>query len=250
MRLTQLLQGQRRRESSGIPHFQAVCEQHDLHAAIVRVIAVSHGVDDCLGHHFHRDFVRPGRPCALRSGADRSVYLTEHEISRLIDQIERRALVNLIRRDGLGDLGSMEMSAPYFGGNQESLRLLSKQQHGGIRDPITVQQIQVLQQLPRRRPLRKWELANVACRADELRHPLEVEIIHRGVAARSPVKWPPADHLPGFQILYQRCVHACLQFRDGVESLPDQSRLSLGYQRLHFRVSRAVTDDLQEDKAV
>ena len=82
------------------------------------------------------------------------------------------------------------MSAPDFGRNQESLQLLSKQQHRGIRDPIPVQQIQVLQQLRRRRPLRKWELANAACGADELRHPLEIEIVQRGITARSRVKWP------------------------------------------------------------
>ena len=103
VRLPQFFQGQRRWEPAEVADLQAVGEQHDLHAAVVRVVAVSNGVDYGFGHDFHGDFICPWGTCAFRPGADGSVDLAEHEVHRLIDQLERGALVNLVGRNRLGD---------------------------------------------------------------------------------------------------------------------------------------------------
>ena len=54
------------------------------------------------------------------------------------------ALVHVVGRNRLGYLGSVEVSAPDFGADQESLRLRPEQQHHRIRQPSLVQQVQML----------------------------------------------------------------------------------------------------------
>ena len=133
VRFTQLLQRERRRKAAGVPHFGPVREEHDLHAAVVRVVAMCHGVDDGFGHDFRRDLVHSGSTGALRPRADGSVNLAEHEVHRLIDQLEHRALVDLVRRNRLGDLGSVIVGAPDLRGHEKSLRRPPEQKYGGVR---------------------------------------------------------------------------------------------------------------------
>ena len=66
VRFAQLLERQRRWKPAGIPDFQSVRKEHDLHAAIVRIVVMRHGVNDRFGHHLRRDFVRPRRPDSFR----------------------------------------------------------------------------------------------------------------------------------------------------------------------------------------
>ena len=54
MHVAELGQGVGRRQRPGNPHFEAVCEEHDLHAAGAGVVPVSHGVDDGLRHYLPR----------------------------------------------------------------------------------------------------------------------------------------------------------------------------------------------------
>ena len=184
VRFSQILQSQRWRKPAGVADLQAVREQHDLHATVVRVVPMHHRIDDGFGHDFHGNLVRPGRPGALRTSTDTAVDLAEHEVHRLIDQLERGALVDLIRRNRLGDLRPVKMSAPDLGRDEKALRRLSEQQDRSVRRPPFVQQVQMLQQLWCRRPLRERELPDQARRADELRHALDVEVVQCGSRAR------------------------------------------------------------------
>ena len=54
-----------------------------------------HRVDDGFGRDLHGDLIRSGRPGALRTGTDATVDLAEHEVHRLIDKLERGALVEV-----------------------------------------------------------------------------------------------------------------------------------------------------------
>ena len=206
VRFPQLLQSQRRRKSAGVADLQAVREQHDLHTAVVRVVAMHHRVHDRFGQHLRRNFICPGRPCALRPRTDGPIDLGEHEIHRLIDEVERGALVDLIRRNRLGDLRSMETSAPDVGGEEKALRRLPEQQDRGVRRPALVQQVQMLQQLRTRCPLWERELSDQARGADELRHALVVEVIQCRPDARGGVERLPANQLLALQVLDQRRV--------------------------------------------
>ena len=72
VRFTQHLQREWRRKTTGIPNLQPVREEHDLHAAIARVVAMRHGVDDGFGHDLSRNLVRSGGTGAFRTRADGS----------------------------------------------------------------------------------------------------------------------------------------------------------------------------------
>ena len=96
MRDAQLLQRQRRQQPAGVPDFQAVREEHHLYAAVARIVAVRYRVDDGFGDDLRRDLVSPGRAGALRPRTHPSVDLAEHEVHGLIDQLEHRALVDLV----------------------------------------------------------------------------------------------------------------------------------------------------------
>ena len=92
----------------------------------------------------------------------------------------------------------------------------------------------MLQQLPRQRPFRERELAHSACRANELGHPLDVEVAQCRLDAWGRVEGSPADQIPALQILHQRRVESGHQLRHRAEALPDQPSLSLADQRLHL----------------
>ena len=132
MRHAQHVERQRRRQPARIPHLEPVREQHDLHTAVVRVVAVRHRVNDGFGDDLGRDLVRSGRPDSFRPRADCAIDLAKHEIHCLIDQLERRSLVDLVRWNRLRHLHAVEMGALDFGSDQEPLRRLPEQKHRGV----------------------------------------------------------------------------------------------------------------------
>ena len=79
-------------------------------------------VDDGLRHHFLWNLVPYGCLNGLRPRAHRQRDLAKHKVHCLINQIEHRAFVNLVGWDRLGDLGSMEVGALDFRGEQKPLR--------------------------------------------------------------------------------------------------------------------------------
>ena len=60
VRFTQHLQREWCRMTAGVPNLQPVREEHDLHAAIARVV-MRHGVDDGFGHDFSRNLASCAR---------------------------------------------------------------------------------------------------------------------------------------------------------------------------------------------
>ncbi len=143
MRDAQLRQGQLRRQLPRVPNLQPVGKEHHLDAGVASVVAVRHGIDDGLSHGFARELVRDGRlrtPGACAHGAGD---LGHHKVDRLVHQLERRALVDLVGRDGLAHLGAVEVQALDFGGEQEALRLVGEQKDGGVAGPPGVEQVEM-----------------------------------------------------------------------------------------------------------
>lgn len=100
MRAALLFKSQGRRQGAGIPDFKPITKEHDLDAGIAGVVAMNDGIDDGFGNHFLGNFVFRRRLGAFRPCSHPEVYLGEHEILGLIDEIENRAFVHLIRRNG------------------------------------------------------------------------------------------------------------------------------------------------------
>ena len=250
VRNAQLLQGQRRQQPARVPNLQAIREKHHLYAAVARVVAVRYRVDDGFGDDLRGNLISPGRADALRPRTHRPVDLAEHEVHGLIDQLEHRALVDLIRGDRLLDLRSVKARALDLGGDQEPLGRLPEQQYGGIGQPPLVQQVQMLQQPLGGNVLRQREVPGSARDADEEGHPLAVEIIQRRILADRRVEGSPTEQFPDFQVLHQRGVDPGLQFFQGVEPLSDQPGLSLADQRPHLRVPCAIFCALHENEAM
>ena len=92
-----------------------------MYAAVARVVAVRHGVDDGLGYHFLGHLVGYGCADALGTGADVQRDLAQHEIHRLIDQLKDRAFIDLVGWNRLGDFCSVEVGAFDLGGDQKPL---------------------------------------------------------------------------------------------------------------------------------
>ena len=103
-------------QGAGVPHFEAVLEKHDLHAGVAGVVTMHDGIDDGFGDDLLGDLVFGGNLCAVFPRAHPEVDFGEHEVFGLIDKIEDRAFVNLIRWDRLGDLVTVKVGALDFGG--------------------------------------------------------------------------------------------------------------------------------------
>ena len=66
---------------------------------------------------------------------------------RAIMSSEHGALVDLIRRDGFGGPGAVEVGTLHFGRDQETLRLSAEQQDGSVGRAPRVEQVEMRQQL-------------------------------------------------------------------------------------------------------
>ena len=147
MGFPQAFRCKRRRKLAGIPDFKPVGKEHDLHAGVAGVVAMGHGVDDGLGYGLLGKFVSGRGLHALRPGTDVPVDFGKNEIRRLIHQFENRPLIDLVRRNGFADGGTVEVHAFDFRGRQKALRLLAEQQHGRMGRAAVVQQVEMGQGL-------------------------------------------------------------------------------------------------------
>ena len=126
MGFEKLCQSERGRESTGIPDFEPVAKEHHLNAAVAVVIAVDNGIDDGLGHNLARDFVFDRGLRTMFTGTDAKVDFGHNKVNRLIYEFEGGALVNLMGGNGLGNSGTVEVSAFDLGGQREALRAFSE----------------------------------------------------------------------------------------------------------------------------
>ena len=199
VRAAQFFEGQRGRQGTGIPNFQAVLEEHDLNAGVAGVVTVHDGVDDGLGDNFLRDFVFRRRLGAVLAGADPEIDFGEHEILGLVHEIEDRAFVHLIGRDGLGHFIAVEVGAFHLGRDQEALRLFSEQQDGGMGRPLLVEQVEVGQHLMGRRVLRQREIAPTAGQPEKAGDLVLVQVVERGVSAERGIEGPQTNQFALFK---------------------------------------------------
>ena len=158
MRAAQLFKSQGRRQGAGILDFKPITKEHDLDAGIAGVVAMNDDIDDGFGNHFLGNFVFRRRLGAFHPCSHPEVYLGEHEILGLIDEIENRAFVHLIRRNGFCHFIAVKIGAFHLGGDQKTLRLFAEQQDVTIGRPALVEQVEMHQHLMRRRISRQGEL--------------------------------------------------------------------------------------------
>jgi len=127
--------------------------------------------------------------------------LGQDEIHGLIHQIENRALVNLIERNRLVDLGAVEMGALDLGRNKEALRRDPEKKDRGMGGPAFVEQLQMLQHIARVGILRERKPAGSARGSQKPRDFICRKIVHRGVPAGGGVKGTEADQFLYLQVL-------------------------------------------------
>ena len=191
-------------------------------------------VHDRLRHHLLRDLVAHRRLRAGLAGPDREGDLAEDEVHRRVHEIEDRALVDLVGRDRFGHLGAVEVGALDLGGDQEPLRLLSKEKERCVRQLPVIKQVQVLQQFGGRCIGGEGEPAGRSGRTDEPCHPFRVQNAGRRPGTRGRVEGTGADQLLLHQVLDERRIQPGDQFRGGIEPLPDQPRLCPSDERTHL----------------
>ena len=138
-----------KRKFSGIPDFKPVGEEHDLHAGVAGVIAGGDGVDNGLGNGFAREFIFDRRLRPKRARADCTAGdFGHHEVNGLVHEFKNRAFVNLVRRNGLANLRTVEVHALNFGSEQEALGLAAKKdEDGGVSRLAGVEQVEMGQRL-------------------------------------------------------------------------------------------------------
>lgn len=67
-----------------------------------------------------------------RAGADGAIELGENEVEGLVVHREDGALVELIGRDGLANLGAVKVQALNLGAGEKALGLAPEEEHGGV----------------------------------------------------------------------------------------------------------------------
>ncbi len=223
VRAAQFFDGQGGRQGTGIPNFQAVLEEHDLHAGVAGVVTVHDGVDDGLGDNLLRDFVFRRHLGAVLAGADPEIDFGEHEILGLVHEVEDRALVHLIGRDGLGHFIAVEVGALDLGRDEEPLRLFAEQQHGGVGRPSLVEQVEVGQHFMRRGVPRQREIAPTTGQSEKAGDLVRVQIVEGSVPAKRGIKGPDADQFALFEDPDQTGVGGGNKFFGGIEPPPDEA---------------------------
>ena len=96
MGFSELFKGQRWRKRTGVPHLQSISKQHNLNTAGTGIIAMRNSIDNCLPHHFRRDFVGDRNLCTFSTSTNSKVNFRENKVNCLIDKIKGPALVYLI----------------------------------------------------------------------------------------------------------------------------------------------------------
>ena len=249
VRAAQCLWSQGRRQGTGIPNFQPVFEEHDLDAGVAGVVAMHDGVDDGFGDDLLGDFVFRGNPCAFFPCSDPKIDLGEDEILGLIDEIEDRAFVNLVGRNGLCHFTTVEVGALDLGGDQEPLWLFAKQQNGGVGRTPLVEEVEVRQHLVRRSISRQWKMATTTRKPQETGDLGFVQVIQGGVAAERGIEGTDTDEFALFENPDQAGIHGGDEFFRGIEATPNEVIGHSTDQCPHFRVLRIVGLTLYEDQA-
>ena len=249
MRLPKGLQIQRRWQAARVPDFKPVGKQHDLHAGGAGVVAVGNGIDDGLRDDFRRNLIGHGRLRAECTGAHGEVDFGQDEVHRLVHQFEQVALVHLIERNGLLPLGAVEVGALHFRAVDEPLRLLAKQQHGGVGGVAISEQAQLGQHGFRGGIFRQREVARTARGAQEALDTVGRNVVQRGITAHAGVKWGGAQLAMLLQVVHQRGVHRRMQVGVVGKAPADHFIAGTGNQRLHLEVLAAIAFALDVDEA-
>ena len=206
--MSQRLERQTIRKPTGIGDLKPIHEQHDLHAGVAGIVAMCHRVDDPFSNHIPWDLIGHRCSSAVGTCSHPSSNLRHHEIDGLINQLEHGPLVGLIRRDWLGNLGPVKMSALDFRSRKELLRLLPEQQHGSIGDTACIEQVQMRQQVSWRSGFGQWKTASIPGLTNKGLHSIAVQIRQFRWQAGSSIPRAAADQLVFDQIIDQRGIHS------------------------------------------
>lgn len=209
-----------------------------------------HCVHDGLRHDFDGNLVSDWCLGSVGASAHGPIDLAEDEIGRLIHQFEDSAPVHLQRGDGFLHLGSVKTEALDLGRQQESLRGLAEQHHGGVRGPPVTQQVQMLEKVIRSDGLCERKSSRVARRLNEPCHPRGIKIVQARTVTNRGIERPPSNPLGYVQVPYKGRVECRDEFVGCIEAFPDQSGLRPVHQGLHLGMPAPRGGSLHEDQAV
>ena len=187
---------------------------------------------------------------AFGAGADPRRELGHDEEYGLIHQLKHRALVDLVIRNRLGNLCALEKKALDLRGDKKTLGLLAEEQNRRMAWLPTVEQVQVGQRLLGRRPGTQRVVSLVLGAGEEVADLLSRKIVDCGIQAGRCVERAVANGPGPEQILDEAGIHQRSQFRDAIESSPDELAASLAHESLHLGVALGVLVALDEDQAM
>ena len=234
---------------SGVPHLQAVAEQHHLHTGIAGVVAVAHGIYNSLFHRLVGQFIlgRHSRRFSRRTGSGPVINAAHHKRCGLVNHLEHGAAVNLVAGQRFFDHIAIELHTLDLGGDEEPLRALAKQEDGGIGNASPfVHQREMGEQARGRCVQRQREITLLAGHPDELGHLVLVQVIQRCVGVESRIKRLPTDILLLLQIAHQRSVDRCPQSLNVHKSLAHDVALHLFYKGRLLGMSVLLIEALDE----
>lgn len=236
-------------EGAGIPHFEAVGEEHNLDAAIAVVVAVGDCVDNSLSNDISGNLVFHWSLRALLAGAYTDVDLGHDEIDGLIDEFEGGALVNLVGWNGLGNLGAVEVGALHFGREAEALGVFAEEKDGCVGGAAVVEQIQVREDIRDLGLDGEREIASLAGTSHEAGDIFLVEIVERGLVRGAGVPRSAGEVAGGFEMIDETGVNVGQKVGGFLETAAHELATDLADEGLHLRMLGIIRHAFDEDQA-
>ena len=207
------------------------------------------GIDDGLGDDLLGNLVFGGNLCAVLPRADPEVDFGEHEVFSLIDEIEDRALVNLIRGDRLGDLVTVKVGALHFGGREEALGALAEEQDRCMGGTPFIKEVQMGEDLVSWCISSQRKMAAPAGEAEEAGDFFFIQIVQRGIAAKCGIERTEADQFALLEDSNQAGVNRGDKVLGGLKAPPDKAQIGFADEALHLEMFRVVGGPFDKDQS-
>ena len=239
MKLLQFCRRQTKRQRAGIPHLQAVTEEHDLNAAVAAIVTVRHSIDDGLGDSFNGNFIIYFSDGRIMSGCDMGINVRQDKSDGLVYHLKNTPVKDLIRKNRFGHFVRRKHGAFHFGSDKKLLRVISEQQQSRIGKFTRFRSQVEMSQYLRNVFGRVWD-GKVTFRFGQIdKEPnlFRVDIVHRGLMVEGGVEWQQTKVFFLFKIPNQRSIYRTSQLFVIRERLPDHLLLGFGNKGFFFHMT-------------